>query len=92
MERTIRAIKMHDRRISGRKNWNAYLLRYGRSVVYAAWWEQDAAHQQQFAQWAGHLNRDRWRDLRHETTTARREQLMRFRFRHHREAFLSALE
>jgi hypothetical protein len=29
MERTIRAMKMHYRRISGRKNWNAYLLRYG---------------------------------------------------------------
>ena len=27
MERTIRAIKMHYRRISGRKNWNNYLLR-----------------------------------------------------------------
>jgi hypothetical protein len=27
MERTIRAIKMHYRRISGRKNWNRYLLR-----------------------------------------------------------------
>jgi hypothetical protein len=33
MERTIRAIKMHYRRISGRKNWNNYLLRYGRCVA-----------------------------------------------------------
>jgi hypothetical protein len=33
MERTIRAIKMHYRRISGRKNWNQYLLRYGRCVA-----------------------------------------------------------
>ena len=33
MERTIRAIKMHYRRISGRKNWNHYLLRYGRCVA-----------------------------------------------------------
>jgi len=34
MERTIRAIKMHYRRISGRKNWNTYLLRWGRCAAY----------------------------------------------------------
>jgi Transposase IS66 family len=33
MERSIRGLKMCYRRISGRKNWNAYLLRYGRSVA-----------------------------------------------------------
>jgi len=33
MERMIRAIKMQYRRISGRKNWNSYLLRYGRCVA-----------------------------------------------------------
>jgi len=50
MERCIRGLKTQYRRISGRKNWNAYLLRYGRCVAYAAWWEQDAAHRQQFEQ------------------------------------------
>lgn len=40
MERTIRAIKMHYRCISGRKNWNSYLLRYGRCVAYQEWWHQ----------------------------------------------------
>ncbi len=39
MERSIRGLKTQYRRVSGRKNWNAYLLRYGRSVAYAAWWE-----------------------------------------------------
>ena len=43
MERSIRGLKRQYRRISGRKNWNAYLVRYGRCVAYAAWWEQDAA-------------------------------------------------
>jgi len=38
MERTIRAIKMQYRRITGRKNWNKYLLRYGRCVAYQEWW------------------------------------------------------
>jgi hypothetical protein len=33
MERSIRALKTRYRRISGRKNWNSYLLRYGRSVA-----------------------------------------------------------
>jgi hypothetical protein len=47
LERSIRGLKTQYRRVSGRKNWNSYLLRYGRSVAYTAWWEQDAAHQQQ---------------------------------------------
>jgi hypothetical protein len=37
MERSIRGLKTQYRRVSGRKNWNAYLLRYGRCVAYAAW-------------------------------------------------------
>jgi Transposase IS66 family len=41
MERSIRALKTQYRRVSGRKNWNTYLLRYGRCVAYAAWWEQE---------------------------------------------------
>src|SRR5215831_4233466 len=50
------------RRVSGRKNWNAYLLRYGRCVAYAAWWEQDAAHRQHLEQRAAQLDRTRWRE------------------------------
>jgi len=34
MEGYIRSIKTRYRRISGRKNWNSSLLRYGRSVAY----------------------------------------------------------
>ena len=34
LERFIRAIKTRYRRISGRKNWNAYLLRYGRRTAF----------------------------------------------------------
>jgi len=33
MERMIRAVKMQYRRISGHKNWNSYLLRYGCCVA-----------------------------------------------------------
>ena len=92
MERSIRGLKTQYRRISGRKNWNAYLLRHGRCVAYAAWWEQDAAHRQQLEQHAALLDRARWRELRGETTAAHREQLTRFRFRHKRQAYLNSLE
>ena len=92
MERSIRSLKTHYRRVSGRKNWNAYLLRYGRCVAYATWWEQDGAHRQHLQQQAALLDRVRWRQLRRETSRAHHEQLTRFRFRHKRQALLASLE
>ena len=92
MERSIRSLKTQYRRVSGRKNWNAYLLRYGRCVAYAAWWEQDAAHRHQLEQRATRLDRARWSELRRETSSAHHEQLTRFRFRHKRQALLASLE
>jgi hypothetical protein len=92
MERSIRSLKTRYRRINGRKNWNSYLLRYGRCVAYYEWWEQDATRRQQLVKQVTRLDRARWRKLRREASTAQREQLMRFRFRHKREAFLTTLE
>lgn len=92
LERSIRALKTQYRRISGRKNWNSYLLRYGRSVAYAAWWEQDAAHQKLLEQRVARLDRSRWREVRQETKAAQSELLKRFRFRHKRQQFLDSLE
>jgi hypothetical protein len=92
MERSIRGLKTRYRRISGRKNWNAYLLRYGRSVAYYEWWEQDAIKRQQLVEQATRLDRAHWRQLRREAKAAQSEQLTRFRFRHKREAYLSSLE
>jgi hypothetical protein len=92
MERSIRGLKTQYRRVSGRKNWNAYMLRYGRSVAYAAWWEQDTIHRKLLSQHVARLDRARWRELRRETTTAHSEQLKRFRFRHKRQAYLLSLE
>jgi hypothetical protein len=92
MERSIRGLKTQYRRVSGRKNWNVYLLRYGRCVAYAAWWEQDAAHRQHLHQQIARLDRVRWRQLRGETSRAHHEQLTRFRFRHKRQALLASLE
>lgn len=92
LERSIRKLKMQYRRISGRKNWNSYLLRYGRCVAYASWWEQDAIHRQQLEQRAARLDRARWRQVRQETTCAPSEQRKRFRFRHKRKQYLASLE
>lgn len=92
MERSIRGLKTQYRRISGRKNWNAYLLRYGSSVAYAACWEQDAAHRELLEHYAARLDRARWRELRRATKAAQSEQLKRFRFRHKRQQYLDALE
>ena len=92
MERSIRGLKTRYRRISGRKNWNAYLLRYGRCVAYYEWWEQDAIKRQQLVQQATRLDRAHWRQMRREAKAAQSEQLTRFRFRHKRETYLSSLE
>ncbi len=92
MERSIRALKTRYRRISGRKNWNAYLLRYGRSAAYYEWWEQDVTRRQQLVAQASRLDRTRWRELRRESAVAQHEQLTRFRFRHKRQSLLISLE
>ena len=92
LERSIRGLKMQYRRGSSRKNWNSFLLRYGRCVAYATWWEQDAVHRQQLEQRAARLDRTCWRQFRRETTSASSEQLKRFRFRHKREQYLASLE
>jgi hypothetical protein len=92
MERRIRGLKTRYRPISGRKNWNSYLLRYGRCVAYYDWWEQDSARQQQLVEHAARLDHDCWRQMRREAKAAQSEQLKRFRFRHKREGYLSSLE
>jgi hypothetical protein len=92
MERTIRAIKMHYRRISGRKNWNNYLLRYGRCVAYQEWWlhQPDGDAQLQARLWR--VAPSSWRQVRQETRDCHQEQLNRFRFRHRPLDYLVSLE
>jgi hypothetical protein len=92
LERCIRAIKTRYRRICGRKNWNAYVLRYGSSVAFYEWW---ATRPQEFPCLEARLSqmtRGPWRALRQRARTQHQEQLDRFRFQHHRPAFLAALE
>jgi hypothetical protein len=89
MERTIRATKMHYRRISGRKNWNNYLLRYGRCVVYQEWWlhQPDGAELLQVR--LQQVTSSSWRQ---ETRHRHLEQLNRYRFRHRPLEYLASLE
>lgn len=91
-ERSIRAIKTRYRRISGRKNWNSYLLRYGRCVAFYDWWHQEPSRAWQLEQRLKQLTPQQWREGRQQTTGAHSEQLKRFRFRHHRETYLASLE
>jgi len=92
LERTIRAIKMHYRRISGRKNWNAYLLRYGRCVAYQEWWQHQPDGKAQLHARLRQVTPSSWRLVRQETRQCHMEQLNRFRFRHRPLDYLDALE
>ena len=92
MERTIRAVKMHYRRISGRKNWNSYVLRYGRCVVYQEWWHQQPDGDARLSARLTHLAPGSWRQVRQETRDSHQELLNRYRFRHRPLAYLAALE
>jgi hypothetical protein len=71
LERTIRAVKMHYRRISGRKNWNSYLLRYGRCVVYQEWWHQQPDGDARLSARLTHVASASWRQVRQETRASR---------------------
>lgn len=92
MERTIRAIKMHYRRISGRKNWNPYLLRYGRCVAYHEWWLHQPDGETQLHARLCAVESSAWRHVRQQTRQCHLEQLNRFRFRHRPLEYLTSLE
>ena len=92
MERMIRAVKMQYRRISGRKNWNSYLLRYGRCVAYQEWWLHQRDGEAQLQARLRCVPSSAWRRVRQETRHCHREQLNRFRFRHRPLESLASLE
>ena|SRR5947209_12250350 len=92
MEGFIRAIKTRYRRMSGRKNWNRYLLRYGRRVAYYEASVRLADGPPTLAtqlRWVSHA---RWRMARAQQQARQEEQLKQYRVRHHRQQFLAALE
>ena len=92
MEGSIRRTKARYRRISGRKNWNAYLLRHGRNVTFYDWWEAKPERWIKFEILAGKIGRKQWKGIRSETISSQSEQLQRFRFIHSRKQLLATLE
>lgn len=92
MEGAIRTIKTRYRRISGRQNWNGYLLRYGSSVAYYDYWSQQKDGEQALAHRLKQVSPQQWREARKATRCNHSEQLKRYRFRHRRSSYLASLE
>ncbi len=92
MEGFIRAIKTRYRRVSGRKNWNRYLLRYGRRVAYYEAQVRSAGGEAGVNGAVGQVTPKQWRSGRAEQRARQEEQLKQYRFRHKRATFLQGLE
>jgi hypothetical protein len=92
MEGFIRSIKTRYRRLSGRKNWNRYLLRYGRRVAYYEAQMREGASAAEMEERVSGVSHRRWRAARVEQRTRQEEQLKQYRVRHRRRQFLERLE
>jgi hypothetical protein len=92
MEAFIRSIKTRYRRISGRKNWNRYLLRYGRRVAYYEAQVRLGASAVDLDARVRGISHRRWRTARAEQHAREEEQLKQYRVRHRRTQFLASLE
>ncbi len=92
MEGFIRAIKTRYRRVSGRKNWNRYLLRYGRRVAYYEAQVRSASGVAGVNGVVARVTPQQWRSGRAEQQARQQDQLKQYRFRHKRATFLQGLE
>jgi hypothetical protein len=92
MEGFIRAIKTRYRRVSGRKNWNRYLLRYGRRVAYYEAQVRSVGGEAGVNGAVEQVTPQQWREGRAEQRARQADQLKQYRFRHKRAQFLQGLE
>lgn len=92
MERYIRSLKTRYRRISGRKNWNSYLLRYGSRVAYYDCLAELEGAEAHLAGRLLHVSHQQWRTARAHRPLSQSESLKRWRFRHKRDQYLQTLE
>ena len=92
MEGFIRSLKIRYRRISGRKNWNRYLLRYGRRVAYYEAQVRMGDGSDEIDARVRDIPHGRWRTKRAEQRECQEEQLKQYRVRHRRQQFLAGLE
>jgi hypothetical protein len=91
LEGFIRSVKTRYRRVSGRKNWNRYLIRYGARVAFyearARAGELDGLDDELRG-----VSAARWRAGRVEQQVRQQEQIKQHRVRHRRTDFLADLE
>jgi hypothetical protein len=92
LEGFIRALKSRYRRVSGRKSWNRYLLRYGRRVAYYEARMRMADGGGDLVEQVSGVTPAAWRAARAEQRARQDEQLKQHRFRHKRSAYLHSLE
>jgi len=92
MEGYIRSLKTRYRRISGRKNWNAYLLRYGQSIAYFDSFEQAGLDENALFTRLTRVNHQKWREARNQHRDIQSDRLNVFRFRRNQDTFLHELE
>jgi hypothetical protein len=92
MEGFIRGLKTRYRRVSGRKNWNAYLLRYGQSIAYFDSLEQAGFDEQALFTCFCHVDHQTWHETRGDHRRMQNDRLNVFRFRHKQESYLHELE
>ena len=91
-ERYIRSLKTRARRMSGRKNWNSYLLRYGRYIAYYDCLAKLDAGEALLEHRLKQVSHQQWRLARSTCRVQRSEQLKLWRFRHKRDQYLHSLE
>jgi hypothetical protein len=91
-ERYIRSLKTRARRMSGRKNWNSYLLRYGRYIAYYDCLVKQEAGDATLEHRLKQVSHQQWRIARSSSRIQRSEQLKLWRFRHKRDQYLLSLE
>jgi hypothetical protein len=89
----IRQVKMRYRRMSGRKSWNQYLIRYGpRVVYYESLMTQAGASPATVAARLPGVDRAAWRHQRQQQKAREEHQRNRYRFRNKRERAFQHLE
>jgi hypothetical protein len=91
MEGFIRSLKTRYRRVSGRKNWGSYLLRYGRSVAYYEYLSQEGRSEADMIKLIGSVAAGLWHKIRLTDRAEQQGQLKRFRFKRDRQKFLTQL-
>ncbi|MGZ6367533.1 MAG: hypothetical protein ACXWPS_16425 [Ktedonobacteraceae bacterium] len=92
MEGSIRKLKTRYRRISGRKNWNAYLLRYGQCIASYDWVAKTIPDDAELLLLLSRVDRHQWQQLRAQSRQSHGTRVKVHRFRHKRQEYLRHLE